>query len=534
MSTQQPRPLLTPAASDLSLAFSRARSVRGPTTPEGPHSRSAVSRDNHEFNPAAQRWTLNKEVTLDLNCVLAPLDPSLRASYCRVLQFYAEHHSPAYCSGIHQGVKKFLKDSGADGFSASALRSYRAGLGRDNEWRLGTIRAFLIRWHGQGYPGISREAVDFLSSVTLKGNEKGGPVLSLDPDRGPFEDQELEAILEGVSQHYERGTIGLEIFALTMLLAYTGRRPSQLTLLRLGDLQQTTTPEGRRVDVVRIPRSKQRGVRPRAQFKDFWVDPDLYRVLSAQRDAVLERTRSHLGALSDPLIAELPLFPDWNHLEQIDSAKPLEEALRNDSLHTTTEAVRDGLNQLQVLSPRTGRQLHIAPRRFRYTLGTRAAREGYGAMVIAELLDHNDLQNVRVYTRDHPNFRNKIDAAVGQQLVPLAHAYAGELVDTEADARYGHDPSMRVGTRETKVGSCGSSGFCGAQAYACYTCVNFQPWLDAPHEQVLQWFLRDRQRAVDAGASVNVVAATDRSIGAVQSVIAACEVRRVELARAGS
>ena len=150
-------------------------------------------------------------------------------------------------------------------------------------------------------------------------------------------------------------------------------------------------------------------------------------------------------------------------------------------------------------------------------------------MVIAELLDHSDLQNVWVYIRHHPNFRQKIDAAIGQQLAPLARAYADALVDTEAEARHGADPRMRVGTREHKVGSCASVGFCGAQAHACYTCMHFQPWLDAPHGKMLEWFLAERKRALDAGASDFVVASTDQSIQAARVVIAACEARKAEI-----
>ena len=519
----------SPAASSAALRSRGPKCVPASTSPRPFERRLALSRDGYEFDPRAQRWTLNKEVTLDLNRVLALLDPSLRASYCRVLQFYAEHRSPAYCNGIHQGVKKFLKDTGADGFSASALRSYRAGLGRANEWRLGAIRAFFVRWHGQGYPGVSPDAVNFLSSITLKGNEKGGPVLSLDPDRGPFDDQELEAILTSAPQHYERGDVDLAILAFTLLLVHTGRRPGQLSHLRASDLVETSTSDGRRASIMRIPRSKQRGCAPRTEFKSFWIVRDVYRVLRAQRDLVIERVEELLGTLPQSLRSELPLFPNWGRVEEIRSVKALEEALGNDALHVTIRAIRAGLRKLHVFSERTGRRLHISPRRFRYTLGTRAAREGYGAAVIAELLDHTDLQNVTVYCRDHPNFRQKIDRAVGQQLAPLARAFAGQLVDREADARHGHNPAMRVGTRESKVGTCASVGFCGAQARACYTCIHFQPWRDAPHGKMLEWFLAERQRVHDAGASDAVVAATDQSIQAVRAVIAACEALKAEI-----
>ena len=511
--------------------------VNGPSTAlkaVPPGASLAVSRDRYEFNPAARGWRLNKEVLLDLDVVLLRLAPPLRESYRRVLQFYAQNYSPAYCAVIHQGVHKLLRDMGADGFSQSVIEVYRAKLGVSHEWRLGSIRGFLLQWHAQGYPGVSDETVDFLSSITLKGNEKGAAVRGMDPHDGPFDDQELEAILIAVAQHYDRGDIALDILSFTLLLVHTGRRPGQLAMLRAGDLHRASTSDGRRVGLVRIPRSKQRGRAPRTLFKDFCVSDDTYRVLRAQRDAVIAHAEELLATVPNTLRSELPLFPNWPALQEIRSTKALEEALGNDGLHAKLAAVRAGLDKVRVYSVRTGCRLHLTPRRFRYTLGSRAAREGYGAAVIAELLDHTDLQNVTVYCRDHPNFRQKIDRAVGQQLVPLAHAFAGLLVDSEADAQYGHDPAMRVGTRDSKVGTCGSAGFCGAHARACYTCVHFQPWRDAPHAKMLGWLLAERQRAVDAGASESVVAAIDRSIQAVRAVIAACAERKAEIERIAS
>ena len=493
----------------------------------------AVSLANHEFDPEWDTWTLCKEVTLDLDGVVSLLAAPLRESYRKVMKYHAENYSAKYCQGIHLGVQKFLNDMGAEEFSATALRNYRKGLGRDNEYRLGTIRGFLLRWHDQGYPGVSDQASEWLDAVRLRGNEKGRAVLSMDPCDGPFDDQELAAILTAAPQEYERGRIDLATLACTLLLSYTGRRPIQLSLLRIGDFSQTMTRDGRRIDVVHIPRVKQRGRAPRTEFKYFWLASDVYRLLKTQRDAVIEQAEARLGRLSGSLTEELPLFPNWNKFGEVGSVDELQHALRNDALHVPTNDIRKDLKKIRVVSTRTGRRLHITPTRFRYTLGTRAAREGYGAMVIAELLDHSDLQNAWVYTRDHPNFRQKIDEAVGQQLASLARAFAGTIVDRESDARHGDDRSMRVGTSERKVGTCGSRGFCGAEALACYTCMHFQAWVDAPHREMLEWMRERRQQMEAAEASEMVMSAIESSILGVRAVMHACKSRKAELAREG-
>ena len=50
-----------------------------------------------------------------------------------------------------------------------------------------------------------------------------------------------------------------------------------------------------------------------------------------------------------------------------------------------------------LISPRTGKPLMITPRRFRFSIATHMAEEGASLFHIAEVLDHSDTQNVRVY-----------------------------------------------------------------------------------------------------------------------------------------
>ena len=481
--------------------------------------------ENYQFDWSADRWTLSKAVTIEVGDVLWLLAPALHEPYRRVMRFFAENHSAWYCRLIHMLVRKFLEATEAKEFDLTPLRNYRASLDREHEYYLGYLRAFLLRWHDQGYPGVTDEAVEWLRRTRLRGNTKGRAVLSMDPDDGPFDDQELTDILQSAAQEYERRGVDLVTLALTMLLALTGRRPSQLRLLRVGDLMQSRTSEGQGIDIVRIPRAKQRGQAPRSEFKNFWVTPEVWLALTAQREAVVERVQAQLGQLPGSIRAELPLFPDRKLLDEIRSIDGLRAGLVNDALQVPTHQIRSGLGKIRVTSERTGRRVRITPRRFRYTLGTRAAREGHGAMVVAELLDHSDIQNASVYTRDHPNFRQRVDDAVGKQLAPVAAAFAGRVVDSEADARNGHKPAMRVGTRTVKVGTCGSQGACHAGVLPCYTCIHFQAWVDAPHEQMLAAMLEEQQSRREAGVSEVVTRATDASIRGARAVIAACNAR---------
>src|SRR5690606_36685498 len=125
-------------------------------------------------------------------------------------------------------------------------------------------------------------------------------------------------------------------------------------------------------------------------------------------------------------------------------------------------------------------------------------REGKGEYVIAEALDHSDTQNAGVYVRNIPEIVDRIDKAVALQLAPIAQAFQGVLVVSESDAKRGDDLGSRISNGTDNLGTCGSYGFCSALApVACYTCNHFQPWLDGPHEAVLERLISERDSVLE-------------------------------------
>ncbi|HEY2606133.1 MAG TPA: site-specific integrase, partial [Paraburkholderia sp.] len=60
-----------------------------------------------------------------------------------------------------------------------------------------------------------------------------------------------------------------------------------------------------------------------------------------------------------------------------------------------------------------------------------------------------------------------------------------------------------------------------------YTCNSFEPWLDGPHEQVLEYLIVERERLIAAG-DARIASINDRTILAVAEVIQLCEAARDE------
>lgn len=498
-------------------------------------SRRAFS-EGYSFNLDDYVWTLSKNVQINLESIASQLDTETRDGYIRALAFYAETFSATHTSSVHRRFKAVIEDMGVNKIDDLTLINYRASLSKENEWYLGTIRGFLKKWHDLGYPGVSKDVIKLLDGWRIKGNIKGDAVKRMDPKEGPLTDMELQAFNEGVVMAFEKGLISISDLAICLITSSTGRRPVQISHLRVADLMRGSNTKGEPYYVLNIPRGKQSG-NLRGSFKPFAMTEELWGVVSSQVKHVIKSSEKILGfALPEKDKYQLPIFPDEQVLQEVCSIDEYRDLTASDKLHISpekvTETIQKAVDVAGIKSERTGEILTVNARRFRYTTGTRAAREGFGELVIAELLDHSDTQNAGVYIKNIPEHVKRLDEAVGFQLAPYAQAFAGVLVDSEKDAKRGEDPTSRVRTEEgCGIGTCGEHGFCGANVpIPCYTCMHFQPWLDGPHEEVYKHLLEERERLIEITGDFQVAATLDRSITAVADVIQRCKSRKEELA----
>lgn len=355
--------------------------------------------------------------------------------------------------------------------------------------------------------------------MKLPGNQKGAAVMSMDPRIGPLTDIEVEAVQDAINDAYGSGKLDEESFLLARLFIALGGRPGQYASLKVCDVLLDSTPQGDQSYFLSMPRVKQRGQSHRSGFKSKALIAQLGQPLYAYANVVREKFAQ---LLRDP--SQAPLFP---HMRSHGYAEGFE-------YHATAQSIGDRLKtmlgRLGVKSERTGEDLHLPPVRLRRTLGTRAAQEGHGELVIAELLDHSDTQNVGVYVAATPEIAQRIDRAVAMSTAPLAQAFKGLVIEDEAQATRGGDPTsriidLRIDMAAGTMGSCGQHSFCSFLApIACYTCSSFEPWLDGPHEAVLTHLLDKREQLLKTG-DPRIAAINDRTIFAVAEVIQICERR---------
>lgn len=483
-----------------------------------------------EFDPRANRWEYrDTTTTVSLNFAEWPTTDTFHISAKSTLLWYAEHMSPSHLMNMHERLMHFIKLYPTDSndllaeINSTDLINYRAKLSEKTEWYLSTLSGFLKKWHSLSYPGVTNDAAVLLNQLRLKGNRKGEAVLTHDPHDGPFTNIEIQSIQAELDRAYEQGRVALEPYLLVYLFMLLGQRPTQYAALKIRDVSVTRAKDGTAVYILRVPRAKQRHQISRTEFKE--------RVLIPQIGELLVRHASHVRTtfrkqLADP--EDAPLFPAQRKFSN--EPKGFEH---HRTAQTISNLLEKTLGFLSACSERTGEPLHITATRFRRTMATRAAMEGHGELIIAELLDHTDTQNAGVYIEARPEIVERIDRAIAMYMAPMAQAFAGVIIEGDSQASRLGDPLSRIcdprfDPSMKPMGNCGKHGFCGSLApIACYTCVNFQPWLDGPHEAVLDYLINERDRLAGQN-DLRIASINDRTILAVAEVIQLCEIRLKE------
>lgn len=491
-----------------------------PEHPEArPLARESRTLSGARYEPSSDHWEYDDglhEVSLkfrDLTGFSKGLQEAAKAS----LAWYAENRSPDHLDNLFQRLKHFarwLKVSGRQihHITDTDFINYRSSLSPSTQWYVGSLAGLFKKWHSLGYAGVDSTLVLLLSQLKLKGNTKGTAVLTMDPETGPLTHIESEALQDALNDSYARGDIEEWEFILCWLYILLGQRNKQYAALKVCDVLTTTDQQGCKAYSLMMPRAKKRGVDIREQLKERRVVEQFGAALQAYAQRARAQFAAHFTCTD-----QAPLFPAQKRRY---GAGQYEFHWTADDLGVQLKRILSGLS---VVSERTGQQIHITSTRFRRTIGTRAAEEGHGPLVIAEMLDHSDTQNVGVYSANSPAIIKRIDRAIALQMAPLAQAFAGTLADgSVAGASANRIIDLRIDQSGRAMGKCGQHGFCGfAAPIACYTCRSFEAWIDGPHEAVLDHLLSRRENLLKT-SDERMAAINDRTILAVAAVVQKC------------
>lgn len=497
---------------------------------------SLISFKGYEFELNDNFWTLDINVTLNMT-TLKSLRQDVLIDVLLTLSHFARYSSSFHTANMKKYIDKYIEIVGEDNFSIQGIFNFKNHFNnKKEEYKLGMLRVFLKKLYDLGYTAIDDKIYDLIDSWRLSGNEKGAAVLSLDPDEGPFSPFEFQAIITRTNEYLAENKISYYEAALIRTFCATGRRPIQISSLKVKDLYLSDDYkfDENEVYVLNIPKAKVRGSSTfRFAFSEFGIRKSIAQILF-EHIRILEQTLSNVikRELLKQEVDELPLFYDLEKLTELDwgNEKEISQILPNEIIHLPTvqltQKLKDAVRKLGVRSRETGKPIFVTSYRFRYTLGTNAARQKAGVNVIAKLLDHHDTQNAHCYVQSVPEIAQQISSIMDESLRKYADAFQGKVVKDEMEAQSQIKDANRISCieQDCDVGSCGTHQYCNDYApIACYLCSKFMPWANAPHHLVLEQLIKERDDLITMGCSLEVTAVNDLTIIAVQQVIDACK-----------
>ncbi|RZG86560.1 site-specific integrase [Acinetobacter sp. WCHAc060033] len=491
----------------------------------------------YEFSIDDQKWVLDINKTIDISRI-RNFEFSVQYDVVMTLVHFAKYSSSSHTANMCEYIGKYIEITDQDHFSIKGLLNYKNFYSaKKDEYKVVMLRVFLKKLYDLGYSSVEDEVYDLMDSWRLSGNEKGAAVLSLDPDEGPFSPFEFQTIITRTNEYLAENKISYYEAALIRIFCATGRRPIQIAGLKVKDLYETDKykfKDEKKVHVLNIPKAKIRGASGfRYAFREVGVRESIVQILFEHTRILKQKLSKEIKReLSEQEFAELPLFYDFEKLVNLDweNRHEISEILPKEIIHLPTveltQILKGAVRKLGVRSRETGKPIHITAYRFRYTLGTNAARQKAGVNVIAKLLDHHDTQNAHCYVQSIPEIAQQISSIMDESLRKYADAFQGKVVKDEIEAQSQVKDANRISyvEQDCDVGSCGTHQYCNDYApIACYLCSKFMPWANAPHHLVLEQLIKERDDLIAMGCSLEVAAVNDRTIIAVQQVIDACE-----------
>lgn len=534
------------------------------------------SRERKQFDLYADRWQLTTKDSVNVGLLRALLpSPILQDGAIRTLAHLAKTQSFGHCDGTARMMRhllQFWKIPLGDEIPAAAVASFRHHC-RERDGHdvviSGRIRPFLMKWHALGYQGVSRELVEQMTDWDLVGSERGARVNRLDPNEGPLLPQENLGLQALALTAFERGAVELSDYASFRLVSLGFRRPVQIAALKGKDLDDSRLEDSKpgqpskRVFLLHVPRAKG-GRLWREHFRAIPLTTDLWNLLTLHRREVIRRFDAILTGLGlerqaqdvRMLHDELALFPSWRRLgaslEEVSSMRAegrhggaitrLRELALSDAWHANTKTVTAHPLQRVVAAAgtvnRDGAPLRMFPYRSRYTAEFDMEDMGCAPATIAWNLDHDSLNSLVNYHLNGPDAAARLSKATAMRMAPIVRMFQGKVVDRETDAVGGDDPeASRLFIHGVQEGAtCAAKRGCGMTAIprCCYAgCTHFRPWVDGPHEALLDELLEERELLLATLRPLEdraMIEALDGVILGVVQVIRLCEARRQELA----
>ncbi|MFA0917788.1 hypothetical protein ALP73_00196 [Pseudomonas coronafaciens pv. garcae] len=360
-----------------------------------------------------------------------------------------------------------------------------------------SYRAFVIpllrQISGHEMRGLSEQVCDFIRHP-VKWEEQGvGAYFNLvtnDPERGAFSEQEIHNIHHQLNRAYSDGTISQADFTICWFFIGTGVRPAQAYRMKKSDVI-IHSRSGMEV-TLKVPLAKGE----MTSSTEYWAR----RAPTVLAECLIAYLDQDARGMSQ---AECRLFD-----------QPSAQALGS--------RVISCMEKLDTYSERLGTKIPVNPYRFRYTLATRALAQGASDYEVARLLTHRSTSCIHYYRASMPELQKPVRDALGKEMGYFARAFQGKAISGLEEATRAGDPDAVITDflrlMGKPVGACGTRADCHQNApVACLAgCAHFEPLLSAPWETLMVSLVADQEMETEP----RIRQINHNAMSAIQQIIA--------------
>lgn len=363
------------------------------------------------------KWKINESIMLNLDSLKIMGENFIHVK--TTLAYFAMNYSASYTKKMFYAMKHFLKlsDNVESLFAFNNIRFYFGKVSPLDYTHTESMKYLLLKMHTLFPSLLSSNSVEFITEIEIIKKLSGKYLKTHNYQKGPFNDTQIKKILELTARAYQVERISLSNYLMLLLLIYTGRRPMQIAQLETGDLFKL---DG--VFYINIPKVKQRGAY-RKQFSKVQIPQNLFENLTYLINAVKSIVSETLNTkLNEKQKNKLPIFLNTYHFKNNTVTLDMIEngELKLSSYQVTTKIRRTINRSIGKLQIDFG---EINSRRFRYTLGTKAAQMGYSPSLIANILDHSSTSSVMSYVHNTAENSRKINEAMNEFIKPIAKKF---------------------------------------------------------------------------------------------------------------
>lgn len=428
-----------------------------------------------------------------------------------------------------------------------------------------SMRRFLEHWKTYPHSVIKDDALNLLAQAAGAASVSNN-VESDDPEKSWLSDDEYAAVLNITWHDYDRSCATQTALIRLLSLQYA-RRPSQLANLKFCDLKSGSSKdlEEHTENEIHFPAAKEHFVEIEFRGGAFEKHPianHLWEMLLIQREDIKNLFEQTLRiSIAETDVDQLPIFATRGRIVKavnrlsrtlgLNPTKHLNDQLFHCLACSVGTVIRFKSNMRRdydrghglsappelPLSPRTGKPILVTSVRLRHTRIRQLARMGVPKSVLSFWLGHNGDGALKSYFNDPAEKAREIDRHMSPGLVPIAQAFHGRIITSDAEATHPDNPMKSLELAKDGelfyMGKCGKLSMCATTSVPipCYRCRTFEPLVDAPHEEVLEALIyrhAQEQAVIKPGSMRNLLNPIDLSddIRAVERCIALCRAKR--------